>query len=437
MRVCLPALVVFCGACTVGVAGDSQAPDTPTSDPMPQPTSPTASSVLGGTFGAIAPYAEPQGRAVLVRNLSGTTDVSMTLLGMVPNAMYVAHVHNGPCQYQGLGHYKINPMIADTLESNELWLRGQAVASGVITVDASFQHVARGDALSIVVHDPGNGGAKVACADLTAAGVPLVELAGTFSTLPTATAGDSNIQGTVKIMRTASDTIVTLQATGLDKTAVAYPTHVHNTPCSVMAGGAHYKLDPSVTTTVETNEIWLPVTGYAAAGTANATRALSHGLRTDAQSVVIHRTIDVATAPKVACADIERATPQLPLTTSGTAITLPTAGSLALTGSAVMTRKLTGVTDVAIVMTGLMPNTTYKAHVHDLPCAFDNGGGHYKFDRAITDAHESNEIWVSLVSDAEGAASDTTWTPRIAGADAQSLVVHGPDSARLACFDLR
>ena len=32
----------------------------------------------------------------------------------------------------------------------------------------------------------------------------------------------------------------------------------------------HYKLDPLVVDTLETNEVWLPITGYATAGTATA-----------------------------------------------------------------------------------------------------------------------------------------------------------------------
>ena len=101
-----------------------------------------------------------------------------------------------------------------------------------------------------------------------------------------------------------------------------------------------------------------------------------------------------------------------------------------------MTRTLSGVTEVAVVMTGLTPSTTYQAHVHDQPCAVENGGGHYKFDRAVAEPIAANEMWFALVADVKGSAHDSMWVTKTAAADAMSIVVHS-DMARIACFDLQ
>ena len=95
--------------------------------------------------------------------------------------------------------------------------------------------------------------------------------------------------------------------------------------------------------------------------------------------------------------------------TTGTAQPLAGANGASIGGSAIMTRKLTGVTEVAVVMTGLTPDTKYQAHVHNQACAVDNGGSHYKFDRSIAEALNTNEMWFELTADSKGAAHDSMW----------------------------
>ena len=444
MRLSLPILflvLVVAPACLVGTGdapgnGSDAGSGDDTTQP-PQPTTPLIDSLGSGLFKPIAPYMNIAGQALLVRKLDGSTDVSIALTGVGQNVMYTAHVHAAPCQFAGGGHYKIDPAVVDVLETNELWIKGKSSPTGVLATDGTFTHLARGEALSVVLHDP-MGGAKMACADLISDDVASQDFQGTLAPFAAAGAADQTVTGTIAIKRSATSTNFTLMLSGLDKTAVAYGTHIHAEPCEVATGGGHYKIDPTVVDVIEANEIWLPVTNYATTGTAMATVTVPFGPRTDAQSIVLHRTITVTppNVPKIACANLKRMTPKMPLETTGSAITLPGAAGASLTGSAIMTRKLTGVTEVAVVMTGLTANTKYQAHVHNAPCSVESGGGHYKFDRTIAEALASNEMWFELTADAKGAAHDSMWVAKTAAADAQSLVVHS-EMSRIACFDLQ
>ncbi len=400
----------------------------------PQPTTAMLQSVAGGKFKAIAPYSGLGGSALMVRHLDGETDLSLAIVGVTASTMFTAHLHAAPCEYNGGGHYKIDPLIADALESNELWLTGQSSDTGSLIAEASFPHLTRGEALSIVVHDP-MGGAKMACADLREDDSSILEFSGTVAPFAAATEADMTLAGTITARRSATATGFTLELSGLDPEALGYATHVHAEPCEVATGAGHYKLNPTVLDTVEANEIWLPLTPTTP-GSATSKLNVKHAIRSDAQSVVVHRAITEVNKPKVACANLERKTARVPLETSGTAINLPAAGG-ALTGAVVMTRKLSGVTDVAVVVSGLEPGMTYDAHVHNQPCAFGDGGGHYKIDNTVSEALEDNEIWFELAADSKGAAHDSKWLAAIASAAAQSVVVHAEGGARLACFDLK
>jgi len=423
--------LLLAAGCTVGVA-DPPGDDNQQDPPTPQPTTPQLSSVAGGSFHPLGTYAGIAGRALMGRRLDNQTYVSVAISGLDINVMYTAHVHAASCRFQGGGHYKIDPAVLTADEANELWLHGTSSATGTLIADASFAHLTRGEALSIVVHDPASG-AKMACADLLTDDDATLDFAGTLAPFAAATAEDMTVRGTLNAQRTEAGTSFTLTLSGLTTTALGYGTHVHALPCEVTTGGGHYKLDPLIPDTLEANEIWLPVTNYTA-GTSTATVNATHVIRADAQSVVLHRTLPDATKPKIACANLTRTTAQLAFETSGTATALQTDN--AVSGSAVMTRKLTGVTELAIVIAGLQANTAYKAHVHDQVCAAASGGGHFKFDRTVSDARADNEMWLELTSDAEGGAYDTMWVDKLAGADAASVVIHDGGGARVACFDL-
>jgi hypothetical protein len=268
--------------------------------------------------------------------------LSFAATGLTPSTLYTAHLHAAPCRFQGGGHYKIDPLVADVAEANELWVRGTSSAAGALLAEGSFAHVTRGEALSIVVHDP-MGGAKVACADLVEDEVATLELSGTLAPFAAAATADMMVRGSIKITRTAIGTSFTLDLAGLDPAAVGYGTHIHAEPCAVATGGGHYKLDPTVVDAIETNELWLSVTNYAA-GIALSNLDSTHVTRADAQSIVLHRTITDVNKPKIACADLTRRTAGLPLESSGGATELPAAAGMSIGGTALMRRKLTGVT---------------------------------------------------------------------------------------------
>ncbi len=61
---------------------------------------------------------------------------------------------------------------------------------------------------------------------------------------------------------------------------------------------------------IEANELW-PVIGEHLDGSATVSYTKTHNARYDAQSVVIHRVIDEATRPKVACVNLNRASYRL------------------------------------------------------------------------------------------------------------------------------
>ena len=401
----------------------------------PPPTTPVLHSILSGSFSPLGTYTGLSGRVALIRSLGGATEVSFQIIGVSPNTTYVAHVHAQPCAFQGGGHYMIDPTQTVAMETNELWFALTSSAMGVGVAQGDWTHMARGDALSVVVHDPLAENAKMACADLVPPEATQVEMSGSVTPFALAAGTDLSITGNATVMRTTSTTEVQLSLGGLDPAAL-YGTHVHNQPCSVTEGGLHYKIDPTVVGPIETNEVWVPVTDHST-GSMTSTIQVAHAVRADAQSIVVHRINPDDTKPKVACTDLTRTFPAL--ATAGAAALLPDGVSRLpnLTGSATMERSLNGWTRVTFDVSGLDPAIDYKAHVHNQPCSVENGGGHYMIDPTAAPDLEENEMWLYLSPDDTGAASDSMWVSHAARAEAQSVVIHDPaDKARLACIDL-
>jgi hypothetical protein len=440
-RLLAVSLVALLGACVnevgtisggddPGGGGDEDEEDTP------PPTTPVLHSILSGTFSPIGTYTGISGRAQLVRSLDGRTDVDMQLVGVTPDTGYVAHVHAQPCAYQGGGHYMIDPSQTVAMETNELWLDFTSSAMGVGTSQATWTHMARGDALSIVVHDPAAANAKMACADLAPDDPAQVQFSGSVTPLALAAGSDLSITGAASALRSGATTHVELMLEGLDPAAL-YGTHVHALPCSVTDGGLHYKIDPTVVDALETNEVWIPVTDHAD-GSMLSEIDVTHAMRADAQSIVVHRLNPDDTKPKIACTDLTRTYPGRD--TTGVTVLLPDGNSRlpSIDGSATMERSLAGWTRVAFDIAGLTAGTDYKAHVHNQPCSVENGGGHYMIDPAGEADLEENEMWLYLSADDTGAASDSMWIEHLARSEAQSVVIHDPtDKARLACIDLQ
>ena len=371
----------------------------------------------------------------MIRELAGSTRVEVQLTGLPAGLEMMAHVHAASCAYQGGGHYKIDPAVLDTVEENELWIHLLVSAEGVAATSVAFAHLTRGDALSIVLHDPASGG-KMACADLEE-GDPdeLVELEATLAPFAQAEEQDQRIAGGAIALRAPDRTAVVLGLERLDPAQV-YGAHVHALPCAVLDAGGHYKIDPTVLDALEENEIWPEVSDYEG-GTTVSYRSFAHAVRADAQSIVLHRTAGDA-KPKVACGDLVRLDHPA-LVTGGEATLLPAGEDRTpdLEAAAEMIRTLGDATAVSLEVSGLEPGASYPAHVHDLPCAIQDGGGHYLIDPAAGPA-EANEVWLSIAAaDDDGAARVETSVARALRPEAQSIVIHdGDDGARLVCIDL-
>jgi Cu-Zn family superoxide dismutase len=106
-----------------------------------------------------------------------------------------------------------------------------------------------------------------------------------------------------------------------------------------------------------------------------------------------------------------------------------------LAGRAQMVRTADGKTIVAIHVTGLAPDTTYGAHVHQQACGSGDADGHYRFDPAGP-AAPPNEIWPGFTTDAAGIGNGKATADGIAGPTAVSVVIHAPGGAKIACADL-
>jgi hypothetical protein len=106
-----------------------------------------------------------------------------------------------------------------------------------------------------------------------------------------------------------------------------------------------------------------------------------------------------------------------------------------LAGRAQMVRTADGRTIVTVHVTGLSPDTTYGAHVHQQACAIGDADGHYRFDPAGP-AAPPNEIWPGFTTNAAGVGNGKATVHDTAGSAAVSVVIHAPGGAKIACADL-
>ncbi len=116
----------------------------------------------------------------------------------------------------------------------------------------------------------------------------------------------------------------------------------------------------------------------------------------------------------------------------------PTAAGLAagqsIFGRAMMVRDLqSGATETFTHAMGLPVSAVAAAHVHDLPCGANAGGGHYKIDYGNLATVQSNEIWPSLAAGPDGIGSGYARVSHLARPEAQSIVIHDAAGARHAC----
>lgn len=106
-----------------------------------------------------------------------------------------------------------------------------------------------------------------------------------------------------------------------------------------------------------------------------------------------------------------------------------------VSGQVTMVRSPAGKTLVNVHATGLAPSTTYGSHVHNQPCDVSNGGGHYQQDTSGP-ADAVNEIWPGFTTNEAGIGQGMAANDYWARPEAQSVVIHDTDGARIACADL-
>ena len=259
-------------------------------------------TIAGGTLNA-APaaaglgYAALGGRAFMVREETGYTNVLVSANGLTAATEYTAHIHAKACADEvGGGHYKLDPEVAEVIESNELWVTFTTDAEGAGVGTLRLQHYAREDAKAVVIHQPGTG-EKIVCGDLS----PNADLTanGSFAELPAGSG--TGITGTVSLRRYSGGTAVTAEIAGNLVSDATYPTHVHAKRCADEAGGGHYKIDPNNAETVEANEIWPNITTNPAGTSGSGSASSPHIARYDAWSMVVH---DPVSGDRLACADL-------------------------------------------------------------------------------------------------------------------------------------
>jgi len=107
-----------------------------------------------------------------------------------------------------------------------------------------------------------------------------------------------------------------------------------------------------------------------------------------------------------------------------------------ISGRVQMVRTSDSQTLTTVQAWGLAPGTAYPVHVHNAPCAVNNGGGHYQ-DVVGGLVDGVNEIWLGFTTNASGHGSRLAANDFIARPEAQSVVIHDTDGARIACADLK
>jgi superoxide dismutase, Cu-Zn family len=107
--------------------------------------------------------------AKVTRKKDGSTEAAIEVVGLPDGiAGFGAHVHAGTCELDPPGgpHYKLDATIEAEAEANEIWLNFDADAQGAATnTNAKPTHLARPDAIAVVVHEPVTG-TRLTCVEL-------------------------------------------------------------------------------------------------------------------------------------------------------------------------------------------------------------------------------------------------------------------------------
>lgn len=142
---------------------------------MAAPLSAVGAQVAKGSFESFAAgtgdadYGDVGGKATMIRTGSGKTIVVVTASGLVPGETYGSHVHKQACDTGDAGgHYSFGFAVpGGALDGSEIWpgpftanAAGRAIGWTVVEATAGA------NAVSVVIHAPAPGNAKIACADL-------------------------------------------------------------------------------------------------------------------------------------------------------------------------------------------------------------------------------------------------------------------------------
>ncbi|MEO1337541.1 MAG: hypothetical protein AAFV29_17995, partial [Myxococcota bacterium] len=131
--------------------------------------SPNADMTAKGTFAALPDAAIAITGTAELRRYAGGSVATVSLDGpLPPNTTFPIHVHAKACNDESGGpHYLFDTTITEALEDNEIWPDATVNAAGDLASGSASAptHIARFDAVSMVVHDPDTG-ARLACADL-------------------------------------------------------------------------------------------------------------------------------------------------------------------------------------------------------------------------------------------------------------------------------
>ncbi len=129
--------------------------------------------VIEGTANALpgagSDYNDIEAIATLTRKKNGSTEVSLSVTGLPEGVTgFGAHVHAGTCELDPPGgpHYKVDPSVTAEVEANEIWMNFNADGQGTVaTGNDKPTHLARPEALAVVIHEPVTG-TRLTCVEL-------------------------------------------------------------------------------------------------------------------------------------------------------------------------------------------------------------------------------------------------------------------------------
>jgi len=305
------------------------------------------------------------------------TNVHLYVMGLNRNTNYAAHVHNGECDSGGGGHY-LQDLDGEDVAANGIWPLLTTNDEGFAISEISQDFIVRDDAKSIVIHEPGSG-TRIACADL-----------------------ESN------------------------------PAHVHVESCDTL-GGPHY-LQNVGGEDIAMNGLW-PKTNTDEFGNGMGWAQNAFTVRfAETLSIILH---DPTSGERIACASLNS---KKPVFLSGSFTSTPTGASLygenTINGRALLHVNRSGQSMVEVTISGLNPNISYPAHVHNGTCP-TGGGGHYLQDLKGEDVSQ-NGLWPKVTTNEYGIGTGKARNNFIIRNDARSVVIHEPvTKSRIACADLK